>query len=334
MQDQLQQRKSSPSSQQSLLQTLNCEICPHFCFIPSGGVGKCNVIKNADGKLENIYEGHCSNIALEPIEKRPIFHVLPGSKFLSVGFFGCSFSCKFCLNFTVSQQFSRTSKYYSPQDLVALAEDRNAAGIAFTYNEPTLYHNYIEEVGHEIGCRNLPMKLVVKTNGFVNQYVIRNLCLYADAINVDLKGNDQDYRDVCGGWLEPVADCIEHILNMEVHLEISYLVLPSRIDDMAFNVYFRNWLADLDPYVPVHLLYFYPFYKMNTPSYKPSKLIELAQLLEDRLYNVYISNHFGEGLSHHRDTVCRHCGNILISRQKSTIVHSLSCCNNAQQGLF
>ena len=316
------------------METLTCNICPHYCSIPTGGIGKCNVIKNSGDKLENIYKGQCSNIALEPIEKRPFYHVLPGSKFLSVGFFGCSFSCKFCQNFTVSQEFDRPSKYYSPKDLVVLAEDRNTAGIAFTYNEPTLYHEYIEEVGHEIGRRNLSLKLVVKTSGFASLYVIRNLCLYADAINVDLKGDDQDYREVCGGWLEPVTRSIECILDMGVHLEISYLVLPSKIDDIAFNIYFRNWLADLDPSIPVHLLYFYPFHKMNVPSYKPSKLIELAELFEDKLFNVYISNHFGPELTSRRNTTCRICDKILISRQKSSIVHSLICCNNPKHGIF
>ncbi len=313
---------------------MTCDICPHYCSLSSGQTGKCSVVQNVDGKIQNTYEGQCSNIALEPIEKRPLFHVLPGSKFLSVGFFGCSLSCGYCQNFTVSQEFSRPSKYHSPQDLVALAQDRNATGIAFTYNEPTLYHNYIEEVGHEIGRQNLPLKLVVKTSGFASQYVMRDLCLYADAINVDLKGDDKDYHEVCGGRLDPVIESIELIVDMGVHLEISYLVLPSKIDDIAFNIYFRNWLADLDPYIPVHLLYFYPFHKMTVPSYKPSKLIELAQLFEDRLFNVYISNHFNKELSYYRDTVCRSCNKTLISRQKSIDVHSLSCCNNSQHGIF
>ena len=250
-----------------------------------------------------------------------------------MGFFGCSFVCDFCLNFTVSQQIGK-SQFYSPKDLVELARDRNAHGIAFTYNEPTIYHNYIEEVGHEIGRRNLPLKLVIKTNGFVRPYVIRDLCLYADAINVDLKGDDKDYQEVCGGWLDPVLTCIDWILGMDVHLEISYLVLPSKIDDIAFNIYFRNWLADIDPLIPLHLLYFYPFYRMNVPSYKPSQLLALAKMFKKKLEYVYISNHYSDGLSDYRDTVCWECGKRLITRQKSIDVHTLECCGSSLPGIF
>jgi pyruvate formate lyase activating enzyme len=313
---------------------LICGICPHDCKISLGAVGRCSVIRNIGSTLENIYEGHCSNIALEPIEKRPFYHILPGSRFLSVGFFGCNISCEFCQNFTVSQQVKGSSKFYSVKELVELAQDRNADGIAFTYNEPTIYHNYIEEVGNEIGRRNLPLKLVIKTNGFVRPSIIRNLCLYADAINVDLKGDDNDYKEVCGGWLDPVLTCIEWILRMDVHLEISYLVLPSKIDNSAFNIYFRNWLADLDPYIPLHLLYFYPFHRMNVPSYKPSRLLSLMNMFLEKMEYVYIANHFGDGLAEFRDTTCRDCGLSLITRQRSVCVRSLRCCGNSLSGVF
>lgn len=296
--------------------------------------GKCGVIKNDNGKLYNFREGYCSNITLESIEKKPFFHVFPGSKFLSVGFYGCNFHCKFCQNFTVSQHIGTSSHFYSPHDLVELARERNADGIAFTYNEPTIYHNYIEEVGHEIGRRNLSLKLLIKTNGFVKPAIIRNLCLYVDAINVDLKGDNADYKEVCGGWLDPVLTCIDWILSMDVHLEISYLVLPSKIDDDAFNIYFRNWLADINSFIPLHLLYFYPFYKMNVPSYKPSRLLALAKMFSKKLEHVYIPNHFGDGLVDFRNTTCRSCGKLMIDRQKSPILHSVQCCGTSLLGMF
>jgi len=298
-------------------------------------VGKCGVIRNSYSQLVNAYAGHCSNIAVEPIEKRPFFHVLPGSKFLSVGFFGCQFSCLYCMNHRVSQETEGKSVYYSAHDLVELALDRNVDGIAFTYNEPTLYHDYIEEVGHIIGRskRSSHLKLVVKTCGFVRPWVIRNICLYADAINVDIKGGDEDYKEVCGGWIDPVLECVDWIIKMGIHLEISYLVLPSKIDDHRFNIRFRNWLADINPAIPVHLLYFFPFHNMVVPSYKPSRLLRLRKIKKKRLDHVYISNHFGTETTLARDTFCEKCGKIVISRQKGSVSNS-NCCNHSLPGIF
>jgi len=309
------------------LEDLVCDICPHECSIPLNESGRCNVIKNNNSKLVNAHAGYCSNIAIEPIEKRPFFHVLPGSKFLSVGFFGCSLICNFCQNHRVSQQTDGESTFYSPSELVKLALERNVDGIAFTYNEPTIYHDFIEEVGHEIGRskNSSHLKLVIKTSGFVRPWVIRNLCLYADAINVDIKGDNEDYEKICGGWLDPVLDCIKLIVDMNVHLEISYLVLPGKIHDDRFNIYFRNWLADIDPAIPVHLLYFYPFHKMVVPSYKPSELLFLRDMMLEKLDYVYISNHFGCESALTRDTDCRECGATMISRQKGSVI-SNKCC--------
>lgn len=283
-----------------------------------------------------MYAGHCSNIAIEPIEKRPLFHVLPGSKFLSVGFFGCNFSCGYCLNHRVSQQTEGKSEFHSPDELVELALERNVSGIAFTYNEPTLYHDYIEEVGHAIhrSQRSSHLKLVVKTNGFVRPWVIRNLCLYADAINVDIKGDNEDYEKICGGWLDPVMTCIEWIVDMDIHLEISYLVIPSKVHDERFNIYFRNWLADIDPKIPVHLLYFYPFHRMVVPSYKPSELLPLREMMLEKLDYVYISNHFGTETTKTRDTFCLECGRVMISRQKGSVNSKPTCCGLKLPGVF
>lgn len=206
-------------------------------------------------------------------------------------------------------------------------------GIVFTYNEPVLYHDYIEEVGHEIGRLNSHLKLAMKTSGFVRPWVIRNICLYADAINVDIKGDDQDYNTICGGWLDPVMDCIERIIDMEVHLEISYLVLPSKIHDNRFNIYFRNWLANVDPEIPLHLLYFYPFHHMVVPTYKPSELLSLRDMMLEKLDYVYISNYFGSRTSAARDTICWECGKAMITRQKG-FVTSHACCGAELPGVF
>lgn len=304
-------------------------------MIPQNAYGRCEIIQNKSSKLINAHAGHCSNIAIEPIEKRPFFHVLPGSKFLSVGFYGCSLSCDYCMNNRVSQHSTGKSEFYSPSELVKLALERNVQGIAFTYNEPTIYHDYIEEVGHNIGRSSISshLKLVIKTSGFVRPWVIRNICLYADAVNVDIKGDNEDYDKICGGWLDPVVECIEWITNMEVHLEISYLVLPNKIHDDRFNIYLRDWLAGIDSKIPVHLLYFYPFHRMVVPSYKPSELLSLREMMLKKLDHVYISNHFGTDISGTRDTFCCKCGEIMISRQKNSVI-SHACCGMKLSGVF
>ncbi len=302
-----------------------CDICPHECSVLPNSAGRCGVIRNESSKLVNAYEGHCSNVAVEPIEKRPFFHVLPGSRFLSVGFYGCSLLCDFCQNHRVSQHSTGKSEFYSPRELVQLAFKRDVQGIAFTYNEPTIYHDYIEEVGHEIGRLDSHLKLVIKTSGFACSWVMRNLCLYADAVNVDIKGDNEDYQRVCGGWLAPVLNSIEWTARMGVHLEISYLVLPGKIHEDGFNVYFRNWLADINPQTPVHLLYFYPFHRMVVPSYRPSELLSLRSMMLEKLDYVYISNHFGTDTSAARDTLCKECGKMAVNRQKGSVTSSVCC---------
>lgn len=313
---------------------MTCEICPHYCKIPPGKTGKCNVISNVDGSLVNLYEGQVSQVAVEPIEKRPFYHVNPGSKFLSVGFLGCNFECKFCMNFKVSQSVDAPSKTISPVDLVELAIKKNVSGIAFTYNEPTIYFNYIEEVGHEIGRRNLPLKLVMKTSGFVRPAIMRNLCLYLDAVNIDIKGDDADYKDVCGGWAEPVYKSIDLVCQMGTHLEISYLVLPKRLRDDVFNAGLRTYLSNINPNTPLHLLYFYPFHKMNELSYKPSELLPLAKMFSEKMNYVYISNNFSPTLSKYKNTSCS-CGSVLIDRQfHSPEILKYSCCQKIVSGIF
>lgn len=312
---------------------LTCDICPHQCVLSDDQVGKCNVIKNKNGKIVNDYSGYCSNIAVEPIEKRPFFHFSPDAKYLSVGFFGCQLLCKFCQNFRVSQQLPDSYKYYSPVELTQLAREKKVDGIAFTYNEPVIYHDYIMEVGHEIkhdvDSINDPLGLVIKTNGFASFRVMRDFCLIVDAINIDLKGDNEDYKNICGGWLDPVLKSIELVVNMGVHLEISYLVLPNKIDDIRYHIYFRNWLADINPKIPLHLLYFYPFHKMIVPSYEVSRLVDLAKLFSEKLEYVYVSNCYKDVVVNLRNTYCRDCGQLLVDRRSGVKVHKLECCETS-----
>ncbi len=294
-------------------------ICPHNCKLRPGETGRCLVVRNDNGKIHNPSSGFCSLISVEPIEKRPFFHYRPGSKYLAVGFYGCSFSCNFCQNFKVSQTTDGKSLYKSPSDLDALADSKGADGIAFTFNEPTIYHEYIQSVG-DTGAN-----IVLKTSGFVNLPIVDELIPIVSAWNVDIKGDEAEYERTCGGTLQPVLDTIEKLAG-QTHLEISYLVLPRQVNDMVFHVRMRNWLASLSPDIPVHLLYFYPFHRMTEPSYRPEALVPIIELFRERLRYTYVSNAFNSELRAYRDTTCDICDRVLIARQRGIEVIADECC--------
>ena len=227
--------------------------------------------------------------------------------------------------------------YYDPIDLVDLAIQKGVAGIAFTYNEPTLYHEYIGEVGRFIHIRSKthPLKLVLKSSGFATEKIIVDLCLDVDGFNIDLKGNEEDYESVCNGSLTAVEESIELIFQSHRHLEISYLVLPSRVYDIPFHIEMRDWLASLSCDIPVHLLYFYPFHDMaNEKTYPPEELEGLHRLFSSKLNYVYVSNRYDNKLIKYRHTKCSVCGEILISRNSPAKLIKHSCCGMRIPGTF
>lgn len=287
-----------------------------------GQSGRCLVRKNINGRILNPYAGHCSILAVEPIEKRPFFHFMPGTKFLSVGFYGCSFTCKFCQNFKVSQTVDGESLYKSPADIVQLVGEKNASGVAFTYNEPTIYYEYIQEVADKT-------TVVIKTNGFVTSHILDEL-QHVRAWNVDIKGDEREYDRICGGSLRPVLDTVEYLANQS-HLEISYLVLPRLISDTNYHIEMRDRIASVSRLIPVHILYFFPVYQMQDEYYEQSMLLPIYELFRERLEYVYISNIYGE--FSRRNTMCSVCGGTMITRSPKAVVQNNSCCGRKLTGV-
>jgi pyruvate formate lyase activating enzyme len=275
---------------------------------------------NDQGSLSNPFAGRCSLLSVEPIEKRPFFHYKPGSKYLAVGFYGCSFNCDFCQNFKVSQTINGDRLYKTPQDLLDIAELKNAAGVAFTFNEPTVYYEYIMEVG------DLGADVILKTNGFVNSHVLDDLATVVSAWNVDIKGDDIEYRRTCKGEISPVLAAIEKLTAKQTHLEISYLVLPRMVSDTKFHVRIRDWLVSLNPDIPVHILYFYPFHRMLEPCYPPEALIPIIDLFKEKMPYIYVSNAFHSQLVGYRNTNCISCNRPLIERVQGVRVVANECC--------
>lgn len=297
-----------------------CKVCPHRCSLDKGETGRCLVRRNSLGRVTNVYEGHCSHISLEPIEKRPFFHYKPDTKFLSVGLLGCSFSCDYCQNFTVSQSVDRPVTIKSPAELALLAREKEAEGIAFSFNEPTVHWEYVFETAYLYPT-------VIKTNGFVQNWVLEALSSVVKAFNVDLKGDRTVYENVCGGSLKPVLNSIKYLIEMGNHVEISLLVMPSILKDESFFRETSEWLAALSTDVPVHFQYLYPFHRMLNPRYPVKSLLPIMDIFKSAgMRYIYVSNVYDAEFLPYRNTHCPDCGAIMIGRQGRTKVFSTECC--------
>ena len=294
-----------------------CDICQHYCSLEEEETGRCSVIKNVHDSLQHT-EHSFSNIVVEPIEKKPFFHFMPGTRWLSVGFWGCNLSCYFCQNHRISQDM--TGKRYDA-DIVELAKERCVAGIAFTYNEPTLYYPKIIEIGE--AAKEIGLNVAVKTNGLATKKTLRKLDV-VDAYNVDIKGNDSEYKKF-GGRLDHVLDSIE-IICEDKHLEVSYLVLPEILEDNDFHLMIAKYLSGLSSYIPVHILYAYPVHNLSS-SYDKEELIRVYDIFRSEMNFVYISNVYSSGFSKYRDTYCPVCSELMISRDKYVDAKSICCCD-------
>ncbi len=256
-------------------------------------------------------------MAVDPIEKRPFFHFLPGSKCLSIGFSGCSLRCEYCQNFEISQ-FPRTGKFMSNASILDCARKKNVQSIVFSYNEPTLYLQDIAEISHDKG----DIKVAVKSNGFVHrsQWDMAN---DIDAWNIDVKGSPEEYEAVCGGESGPVWDFIKFLGRSETHLEISFLVTEASITSRDACKIIRDKICDISPHIPVHLLYCYPVYK-STSWYEKDLLLELHELFCENMNFVYTSNIYGP--NYKRDTNCTLCERVMIKRSPTANVVRTCCC--------
>lgn len=301
-----------------------CKVCPHFCDLQQNETGKCGVRFNLNGLSILKYYGNISSISVDSIEKRPFFHFLPGSKTLAVGFYGCQLSCNFCFNYKVSQNIIDHKKHITPTELVENAIKNNCEIISFTFNEPTLYYEYIIDTAREASKFNI--KIVVKSNGFLNSEILKILCESVHAFNIDIKGDEYEYARTCGASFLPVIETIK-FLQSKTHLEISYLVLPRLRENFGFHSQIIDLICSLNKRLPVHLIYYYMFYKMNEPNYMPVSLIKIHEFFKKYLTNVYISNLYDKSYAKYRNTYCMECGEIMVDRsQAKTCIIKAECC--------
>ncbi len=288
---------------------LGCELCPHRCSIAPGSQGLCRVRFNEAGSLVLPFYGALSAAAIDPIEKKPLYHFKPGSTVYSVGYVGCNLRCPFCQNHHISQSTGAARERVSPKDLVAAALASGCPSLAHTYSEPLIHAEYLLDAMTQ--ARKAGLYNVLVTNGCVLETPARELLALCDAANVDLKAWDPLwYRSELGGELETVKAFITLGFELGVRLEITTLVIPGKNDADEDIRAMAAFIADLSADIPYHLSAYHPSYRYGIEATPPSSVRRLAALARESLHYVYPGN-----LAHERaDTLCPSCGHVLVSR--------------------
>ncbi len=279
-----------------------------------GQRGDCRARGNIDGELTTLVYGNPCAVHVDPIEKKPLFHVLPGSASFSIATAGCNLHCRFCQNWEISQRPPEETENYDlpPEKVVAAAGDRDCRSIAYTYNDPIVFYEYMYDTS--VLARKQGLKNVMVTAGYINEKPLRELCPVIDASNVDLKGDADYYREVCRGTLPPILKTLEVMREMGVWVEITNLIVPTLNDQPEKLKWLTGWIYDhLGPDVPLHFSRFHPMYKLRNLPPTPVETLKTARqiALDGGLHYVYTGNVPGlEGES----TFCPGCGKKIIGR--------------------
>lgn len=285
-----------------------CLLCPHACVIREDGHGICKVRVNRGGRLEIPFYGRISSLAVDPIEKKPLYHFHPGARILSAGFVGCSFHCRFCQNWHISQTTETSTRFISPSELVEAARREKSFAIAYTYSEPLIHAEYLLDAAHL--ARKAGLKNVLVSNGYLNPGPADEVLGLMDAANIDLKGFDPDfYRTETGGNLDEVKRFLSQAAGC-IHLEVTTLVIPTKNDDPGQIEGIARFIASLDPLIPLHLSAYHPDYRYDIPATPPESVRALAEVARRHLQFVYVGN---LGLEE-TNTLCPGCGSLLVRR--------------------
>jgi pyruvate formate lyase activating enzyme len=293
-----------------------CTICPRYCKLHEGQRGLCFVRGNNAGEIVLLSFGRSSGFCIDPIEKKPLNHFLPGTPVFSFGTAGCNLACKFCQNWDISKSREMDSLMdrADPATIALTAQELGCRSVAFTYNDPVIFHEYAIAVAEE--CRKHGVKSVAVSAGYMNAEPRAEFYRYMDAANIDLKAFTEDfYRKICGGRLQPVLETLEYLKHeTSVWLEITTLLIPGENDSEAELEALTSWVVShLGPDVPLHFSAFHPDWKMrDKPATPPETLIRARDIaLRNGIRYAYVGNvHHQSGGS----TYCHHCGQLLIGR--------------------
>ncbi len=319
--------------------TVQCELCPKMCLIEPGQSGECRVRINIDGVLRTVVYGFpCSVNPYDPVEKKPLFHFLPGTRILSVATVGCNLHCLNCQNWEISQKNPEesTAAFLPPERLVQLAKRNRYLSIAYTYSEPIIFYEYTYDtakLARKEGIRN-----VLVTAGYINPQPWKELLEYIDAANIDLKFISDDlYRRICSGTLKPVQNALVLAKASGTLVEVTNLIIPTLNDKPEQIRELARWLkANLGRETPLHFSGFYPRYKMQHLPPTSLKTLEMARELaiSEGLDYVYIGNvRSKEG----ENTYCPGCKNLLIKRKGYIILQNRlkeGCCPDCSQEIY
>ena len=288
---------------------VRCDLCPHHCVTTDGQAGICIGSVNKEGKLYSNNYGEVVSAAVDPIEKKPLYHFFPGSVILSVGPNGCNFRCPYCQNWEISQQQTHTS-FLSPKELVKNAGKDGSIGISYTYAEPLIWYEYVLEcsqLAREAGLVN-----VLVTNGFIEETPLKELLPFIDALNIDVKSIREDfYKKLCKASLAPVLRTCEMAKKVS-HVEITNLLIPGENDDKEHVTELARWISSkLGKDTPLHFSRYFPHYKFAVNATPESTVFGAYEIGKKELLYCYIGNVYSKNGA---NTYCPKCGNTLVER--------------------
>lgn len=299
---------------------VQCRLCPRSCVLGKNQSGICRVRYNIDGELVTYaYNNPCA-VNIDPVEKKPLFHVLPGSKSFSISTAGCNFRCKYCQNWQLSQTSPfKTSNYkLTASDIVKAAKRNKCETIAYTYGEPVIFYEYMLEIASL--AKDEGIKNVMHSNGFIQQKPLRFLSRYLSAVNIDLKGmNDSFHARMTSGKAKPVLDSLLLLKEEGVHIEITRLLIPDENDSTnELNATFGWIYTNLGKTTPLHISRFFPMYQLTRKSPTPISTLKKARdlALNSGLKYVYVGNYKQDDWE---NTYCHNCGKLLIKRNMYVI---------------
>lgn len=320
---------------------VQCLLCPHVCVLGPGERGICKVRLNIDGELVSLVYGLPVAVHIDPVEKKPLYHFIPGSSVFSLATAGCNLSCRYCQNWEISQASPEDIVPYNlpPESVVEQAENMGCQAIAYTYTEPIVFYEYMLDTA--ILAREAGIKNVLITCGYINEGPLREICQYIDAVNVDLKSIRNDfYRDICGASLQPVLRTLQVIRELNVWLEVTNLIIPTLNDSTEEIEELSQWIFDnLGTDVPLHFSRFFPMYQLTDFPPTPVATLILAKEIaqEKGLHFVYVGNAVTEDGA---NTFCPFCGELLLERQGYTVVINMiedgkcSFCSESIPGIW
>jgi len=301
---------------------VKCELCPRLCIIKPDNRGLCGVRKNINGKLYSLVYAKPCAVHVDPIEKKPLYHFLPGARAFSIATIGCNFFCGFCQNWQISKaDASNIDKQYEelkPGRVIELCKENNCNIISYTYTEPTIFYEYMLDIARL--ARKEGIKNTIVSNGYISEKPLRELCKVLDGANIDLKAFTNDfYQKVCKGTLEPVMKTLKILKEEGVWLEITNLVVPGLNDDFKKIEAMCKWIAqELGRDVPLHFSRFHPDYKMTDAEPTPLRTLEKAkEIAEKYLDYVYLGNIGGESNTH-----CPKCKTLVIQRNMLSLINN------------